>query len=210
VNSPKRLTVGIAILCFALLGGALLGGSAVAKKKKKKKSATVTATAGATTIPNGITGPPLKYGFVNVPLTIGKKAKGKVVSPAGPNLTVLVTGVEDALDDVILRLIAPNGRSVGLSAPDPVAGQTQVGPLTFTANSPLAACEAPPPGQCADPDYLVLPPYAGTIGDVGLASFIGLNAKGTWTLRVLNDGDQGALTLNSARLEVPTVSKPEK
>jgi hypothetical protein len=196
------------VTCLGLLGGALFGGTAVAKKKKG--GGTVTATAGAAVVPPAVIGPPDRFGVAAIPLTVGKKAKGKVVSYEGVRVTYQLTaGSNLFLNDIFMRLTAPNGRTVFVEKPQVPVGITTVGPLTLTPNSSVQMCPALPITACADPDDTLAAPFAGTAQSSGLEYFRGLPAKGTWTLKVLMFDDQGPVTVNSVKLEVPVVSKPK-
>ena len=207
MKTSKRLSVAVIVGCIALLGGALLGTAEA--KKKKKKSATVTVSrATPTTIP-------VRTGDVNsiatVPLTIGKKAKGKVVSPEGPTVTYQLLGAAGELFKLNIRLTAPNGRTTVISNPAGVL-DTAVGPITYTANSAIGTCSAtlaPPPPPCENPEDTLLAPYIGTARDSSLDTFNGLSAKGTWTVKVTNSSTTQAATLANVKVTVPTVSKPQ-
>jgi len=195
------------ITCLALLGVVAIGGTADAKKKKSK-STTVTATRTAPAIaPQHAVG--AARVLLPIPLSIGNKAKGKIVDSESPSITYTLTGSVDALASTNLKLTAPNGRTVGIFNPADGHDDTTVGPLTLTANSPFDICAAwdtnPPP--CADPEANLLAPYAGTIGDASLDLFSGIGAKGTWTLKVLNGSTTEPVTLLNAKLSVPTASK---
>lgn len=209
MKKSKRLSVATVVGCMALLGALVIGGTADAQKKKKKSS-TVTATRTAPAlIPQHAVGAPRT--LVPIPLTIGKKAKGKIVEAGGPQLTYTLTGAAGELDEVAIRLTAPNGRTVGLLNPAD-NDDTVVGPITLTANSPFGVCnvdpaDTPPPPPCADPENVILAPYAGSVGDTSLALFNGIGAKGTWTLKLISFSTTQPATLVSARLAVPTASK---
>ena len=198
------------VACLALLGALVIGGTADAKKKKKK-SATVTATRAFPTVaPQHATGTPRV--LVSIPLTIGKKAKGKIVDSEAPKITYTATGSPGPLENLELRLTAPNGRTVGLANPADGVDDTVVGPFTLSANSPFGVCQVtaadpPPPPPCVDPENVLLAPYAGEAGDPGLAWFSGIGAKGTWTLKIINASTTEPVTLVSAKLSGATASK---
>jgi hypothetical protein len=152
------------------------------------------------------------FGVATVPLTVGKKAKGKVV---GWDSLIVTTSwsapVPDVLDDVFARVKAPNGRTVGLAAPPIDSTVTAAGPTTETPNSPFGFCvpsSTPPPPPCADPDNTLGPPYAGTIGNTALAFFGGVPAKGTWQVQILNTNTTSGATLNSVTLSMSLKTAP--
>jgi hypothetical protein len=209
LKTSKRLSVAAIIACLALLGALVVGSTADAKKKKKQSS-TVTATRTAPALaPQHAMGSPRT--LVPIPLTIGKKAKGKIVDSGSPELTYTITGAAGELSGLEMRLTAPNGRTIGIYNPAD-DDDTVVGPLTITANSPIDVCnviaaDPPPPPPCLDPEETLLAPYAGTVGDAFLASFNGIGAKGMWTLKLINHSITQPATLISAKLTVPTASK---
>jgi hypothetical protein len=207
--------LGVLALALTVTVG-LLGGVAEAQKKgkKKKKGAkqvTVSKTA-PTTVPAGNVATN-QFGVATVPLNVGKKAKGKVVSSNSVTVTTSWSAPAGSLDEVfVARLKAPNGRTVGLASPPFDDAATTAGPITETPNSAASFCVpavAPPPPPCADPDDTLGPPYAGTVGNNGLAFFGGVPARGTWTLQVLNGDAANAVTLNSVSVRIGLVSKPK-
>ena len=206
----SRLAVlGIAALSVCLAVG-LASGAAEAKKKGKKKSAkqiTVSKTT-PTAIPAN---PPTSTTaqFVQVPLTVGKKAKGKVVAPDSVAVTYKLSGPVPPPDNgdlghLELSVTAPNGRQIFLDQPDD-HNASVIGPLTEAANSSTFACVpelAPPPPPCEDPEQSLGPPYAGTISNVSLAFFAGIGARGTWTFKVRNFNDV-QFSVDSVSLRIP-------
>jgi hypothetical protein len=204
MKTRGKMKMAAAFACIALLGGAVFGGTADAKKKHKKgaNSVTVSKTA-ATAIPKASATVGSK---TDVPLVIGNKAKGKVVGADAPSLTLSMSGDAGALSGMSMemQLIAPNGRAVFLFPP--AGGESAWGPTTYTANSSVGPCQpgpTPPPPPCFDPNDTLGPPYAGTVGDTDLTAFNGIRAKGTWTVRVLNFEDTHAATLGPVSLTVP-------
>src|SRR5262245_57246067 len=121
MNSRRsRLALmGALALVLSVTVGLVSGSVADAKKKKKKSGANSVTVSQATptAIPAGIA-PSVssagKLGFASVPLTVGKKAKGKVVGWDSATLTTTFTGSSPtALTNVFMELSAPNGRTVG-------------------------------------------------------------------------------------------------
>jgi hypothetical protein len=215
-NKRSRLALaGVLALAVSVTVGLLSGSVADAKKKSKKAGSVSVSNTTAHSIPAATTGPS-RWGFVDIPLTVGKKAKGKVVALESVTVTTTWSSTTSGdINSVFARLIGPNGRIVGLSAPpfDGAPNYTAAGPVTETANSPNRFCfgsAAPPPPPCADPNQTLAPPYAGTVGNSGLLAFAGGQAKGTWTVRVLNSSTTATTAkLNSVTLTVPLANKPQ-
>lgn len=219
MNSGRSRFALFGVLALAMcVAFALVAGTADAKKKKKKKggnSVTLSQTT-PTAIPAGdaVTG---ISGVATLPFTVGKKAKGKVVSSNSLTATFQVSDPAGSLDDLDLKVIAPNGRTVFLDNPALFAGsgsETVVGPLTQTANSSTGYCApnpAPPPPGCpaGDPDNILPPPWAGTARNLDLAFFSGVQARGTWLLKVINFSTSSTHVLNMAsiHMDLATVAK---
>jgi hypothetical protein len=217
--------VGVLALATCVTVGLATGSVADAKKKKKKGGGTVTVSQTApTAIPPAVASTPAAEGhagFVSVPLTVGNKAKGKVVGWDTLTVTSTFTGSSNsALIGVFAEVTAPNGRTAGLFNPvsdffntGPTGGNTTSGPLTETPNSPFGICIAdpgPPPNPpCFNPENTVGPPnYAGTIGNPGLEAFGGVPAKGTWTVKLFNSSTTSTATLNSLSMSMNLKANP--
>jgi hypothetical protein len=208
--------LGVLALALSVTVG-LLSGSVADAKKKKSKATKVTASSNTVvTIPPRVTGPPLKDGVVNVPLTVGKKAKGKVVALDSVVVTTTWSSTNSGdLNAINARLISPNGRRTNISAPasDGAPAYTASGPTTETANSPNSFCSnaaSPPPPPCADPNQTLSRPYAGTIGNLGLLTFAGGQAKGTWILELIDTSTTATTAkLNSVSLTIPLANPPK-
>jgi hypothetical protein len=198
MNASKRFSLGVVIACLALLGGAIFGGTAIAKKKSSNK-ATISA-APRTIVPATGNGQGTRFGVTTVPFTVSKKFKGRTVAADSVTLSYSLSGLAGALDDYELRLTNPKGRTVSLSSPG-TPQSTTVGPLTITPNSPFGTCGVPP---CADPFNTVLGPgFVGTIGDTSLTAFTGTSMRGTWVLSILDtDSTNPVASLTSATLSV--------
>lgn len=224
--------LGALALVLSVTVGLVSVSVADAKKKKGKKggnSVTVSRTT-PTLIPPTPAGPGTKTSLVSIPLVVGKKAKGKVVSADSVAVTYSLTGTPPSPPDAgslwetDLSIAAPNGRTVGLSPPgfdDPNTSAT--GPTTETPDSPFFPCNlvdgfpTPQPDVCdtsgqTDPDATLVPPaYVGTRGNNNLALFGGLPAKGTWTVQARNFGTTlGPSTLTSISLQIGLVPAPKK
>ena len=214
-SKRSRLALmGVLALALSVTVG-LVSGSVADAKKKKSGKVTVSKTT-PTSIPSAA-GPNSPDSSTTVPLTVGKKAKGKVVGFDSVSVTTNWTGSDDqALGSVFSELIAPNGRKVGLQAPVwnfAGAGNQTSGPTTETPDSSVNACFPTTPRPCPggafnDPDATLGPPYAGTIGTTGLANFGGVPAKGTWQLRVFNGSTTRTATLNSVSITITLISAP--
>jgi hypothetical protein len=233
-SKRSRLALMTAVaLVSCLTVGLLSGAAADAKKKKKKGSSSVTVSKTTPTeIPTTPADPAAKFSTVSIPLAVGKKAKGKVVSPDSVSVTYSFTGTPadnggsgdpGSLFETDLDLMAPNGRLVDLDPPgfnDPLTAAT--GPTTETPNSRFFPCfvdgfPIPQPDVCdptahQDADATLVPPaYAGTMRNIELAFFNGVPARGTWTALVHNFADDlGPSTLTSISVRIGLVKAPAK
>jgi hypothetical protein len=221
MRSRKSRFALVAVLALALsvTVGLVSGSFAEAKKKKQKKSGRVTVSK---TTPIAIPVKPALTGndtMTTIPLTVGKKAKGKVVGWDTLTITTSFSSTTTGgLNSITAELTAPNGRTASLNNPmvSTVAGNTTSGPLTETPNSPFNACfpgagpggNPCPGGSNEDPEATVGPPYAGTIGNGGLSAFGGVPAKGTWTLKVFDSNTTTPGTLNSVSLSLTLKNAP--
>lgn len=217
VKRSRLALAGVLALALGVTLGLVSGSVADAKKKKHKKSNSVTISKSTSTpIPAG-DGVNQIAGVASVPLTVGKKAKGKVVGFGSTSVTFGASGEAGQLDALDLKLIAPNGRTVFLDNPEELVGpgnDTSFGPLTETPDSPVFFCRpdpSPPPAGCpnGDPDNSLGPPFAGTAGEDQLALFNGGPAKGTWTLRVLNFSTLSTFVLSPVTLHISLITAPK-
>ena len=211
----SRLTLlGVLALTMCVTVGLAAGADAAKKKGKKKgvKQVTVAKTT-PTAIPAGDETNQIA-GVASVPLAVGKKAKGKVVDSVA--VTYQLSDPAANLNDVDPKLVAPNGRTVFITNPSQFFGDgdtlTVVGPLTTTPNSVTGFCfpnPAPPPPGCpgGDPDNTLGPPFAGTIGDLDLALFSGVPARGTWQFKALNFSAVGSHVLNSVSIKIALANR---
>jgi hypothetical protein len=188
----RKLPLAGAICVLALLAGALLGGSAIAKKKKHTthSRANVTQIVNAL-VPNRTVGGP--YGVLRSPITLGKKYKGKTIGDV--NVTFQTGGSSaGAASDLLVKLSAPNGNTVVLF--NGGLGQN-VGPLTLDDETRAEICNDPTP-PCADPDDTLGPPYAGKAQPLeSLSHLNGGTMKGTWILSVFDTDSTPASTVNA-------------
>jgi hypothetical protein len=194
--------VGVLALAISVTVG-LVSGSVADAKKKKKSSKTVTVSkTGPIAVPMATTGPSGVDGHVDVPLIVGKKAKGKRVALDTLTVTTSWTSAANGdLNPLSAELIAPNGRTVGLNAPffdNQVANQ---GPTFETPNTSQTVCTATTP-PCSGVDQTLVRPYAGPDKNVALLAFDGVSAKGTWILRLSNFSSTVTGNLASVTLQM--------
>ncbi len=213
---PRLALIGVLALAVCV-AASLAAGAAAAKKGKKKRANAITISKIApTAIPAG-DGVNALAGVAAVPLTVGKKAKGKVVSPSSLSVTYQLTDPAANLTDIDIKVTAPGGRTVALDNPTLFFGDgdtvTTVGPLTQTADSAAGYCfpdPTPPPAGCpdGDPDNALAPPWAGTARLLALANFSGVGAKGTWTVKALNFSTRDTHVLSSVSIHMKLIAKP--
>ena len=199
-------------LALVIAVGLALASSAEAKKKHKKSPNVFRASLSPNAaIPDG----PATSGSatpVVSSVTVGKKFKGKTVGD------VNVTGIQttgnntNSASDLEFRLSAPSGR--GLLIIDGGLQGASIGPLTLDDNTFQSICFSTTP--CTYAPQTLNPPYAGTsnllfVGsgmNGALSRFNGLPMRGTWTLTVWdNDNDGDTSVLNSWGLQI-TAEKP--
>ena len=177
--------LGILALALAVTVGTTAG-VAEAKKGKKKggKGGHVTVTAPATPLPPAIGG---IGSLTDIPLRVGKKAKGKVVATGSVEVTATFTGLKGFADGIEVELVDPDDLSVDLDFPFDDE-TTLVGPLTWTPHSHFFLCPslAVIPAPCANPKFNIIRPYIGRVGLNELALYYGLPARGVWHLLVVN------------------------
>jgi hypothetical protein len=213
----SRLTL-LGVLALAVCVTVGLAGGADAAKKKGKKKGVKQITVSKTT-PTDIPPAPNddQDSLTSIPLTVGKKAKGKVVSGNSVKATVTVsdpnfTGTDGDTGHVGLVVQSPSGRQVFLSQPDDHNIGT-LGPITFSPDAATFACvpdTPPPPPPCSNPEATLGPPYAGTVGEYDLAIFTGVTARGTWNFRVFNDDPTQGVVINSVSLNIGLQSVPKE
>ena len=214
-KKSRLALMGALALVMALTVGLLSGSVADAKKKKKKKSGATSVTISKTTptaVPPSTGNPPTTPGtrsLVSFPLTVGKVAKGKVVSLDSFNVAYSLTGAARtatapaAASQLRVSITSPQGREINVT--NPGAGDqnaTNIGPVNVTPDSPFGVCQITVTAtetHCnnttaiQDPESTVAPPtYSNApIGSLALAGFGGMAAQGTWTVKVRNFSDAG-------------------
>jgi hypothetical protein len=207
----RHLSVGAVVAVVALLGGALFGGAAEAKKKHKPKTcAPAVQTTGPVAIPDRPPGPLAVDGQVAIPLIVGGKAcKGKTV--ANLDVTYQTTGATaNAAPDLYFRVTSPDGRTYTITG-NGFSGMS-IGPVTLTMHTPVQTCfgaTPPPPPPCTnqDPDATLNPPYVGVARDTDLPLYIGAPVRGTWVFRAFDAGNLDTSILNFAKLAI-TAQRP--
>jgi hypothetical protein len=200
-------------LCTAL--AMTFGSVADAKKKKKAKGATVFSQVlqANAAIPDDVaSGHSIP---LDSTLTVGKKFKGKVVGDVNVTSIQTTGSAAGAAQDLIMRVIAPNGHSVRLWSGG--FGDQSIGPLTLDDDTPVSICnDATPP--CSWAVDTLNRPFAGTsnlqflgAGGTGpLSTLNGVAMNGTWTFQIWDEGQVGKTSvLNSWGLQV-TAARPVK
>jgi hypothetical protein len=188
------MTFGVIVACSALLGGAVFGGVAEAKKTKPFNGTRTVNLLVPNKVQGGFDG--VLRSSINVPK---KKFKGKTARDVKVMFQTSGGG-PDSADDLDFELTAPGGRTVDLVGGLP--GQS-IGPLTLSPNTSVRICPSVPPPFCTDPEASLYPPFFGTARDNGLAQFTGVNMPGNWTLSVFDRaGPVSASILNQWGLSV--------
>lgn len=203
LNGSKRMSVAAAATCLALLGGAVIGGAADAKRGKKRKSCNPTVEKTVIAAIPDRPSPDDFFGVLATPIEVtGKACKGKKV--ANVDVTFQTTGLTgEAAEDLFFRLTSPDGRTFDVTG-NGFSGQS-IGPVTLTARTNVQTCFAPPPAPpppCLDPDVALNPPYQGTARDADLPSFNGAPVRGTWTFTAFDFEDANPSVLNLVELAI--------
>jgi hypothetical protein len=201
-KKSRLALVGVLALAISVTVGLASGSVADAKKKTKNKTAVVSKTVN-TAIPDHIAGGTARDGQLDVPLSVGKKFKGKVVGADGVSVTFQTTGDSaNSASDLVVYVVSPKGRLVTLN---PNIGNFQagqsVGPLTLSPNSSVGLCAAATP-PCANPLQTLNRPFVGTAGDTGLANFHGTQVQGTWKVIFLDTANTKTSIVNSVKLAI--------
>jgi subtilisin-like proprotein convertase family protein len=181
------IVVGVLSMC--LVFGSLAGVANAKKKKKASSTANVTVPINQV-VPPATPGPPFRNSLLSSTTVLGKKFKGKQIGDVNATVSWTVSGPGSDLDDLLVRLIAPNGASSFLV--DNNLFGTTLGPLTLDDEAPFRITgDDPADDQISD---LVYAPYVGkaTPSFIPLAVMDGGPAKGTWTLQVFNFEDDPA------------------
>jgi hypothetical protein len=186
------------ILALALCAALVVSTAAGAQKKKGKKgprAVNITKTVGAP-VPD----PPVgQFGVLSSTIEVGKQFRGKRIRDV--DVTLQVTGAgpgANSVQDIVARLIAPNGASTTLFFEDLGPGNL-IGPLTLTDESLLLLGD----GVANDPTRLFAP-YQGSARPEGSPLWKMDNGPvaGPWTLRLLDVAVTETSVLASWRLNV--------
>jgi subtilisin-like proprotein convertase family protein len=208
VKRHGRLALfGMLALALSVMVG-LVGSADAAKKKKKKGANGVVVQKLNVPIADRAVGAP-QAAVTPIDFAVPNSFGKKIV--ANTTITIQITGSgPDYLDDLEARLVAPNGRRVGVNLPNSgIAPNQSFGPTTFTANTQNDYCFDPTP-PCDDPDDVIGPPsYAGNVRELGMTDFDGVKMKGKWTLKILDFSNTLAGTVNLAKLQVKAAKPPE-
>lgn len=211
-GTPRRwaLMAGVIALGVCTALALAFSGPAVAKKKGKTPRFFQAVVQPNAAIPeDAATGHSTP---VDSTITVPKKFKGRVV--ADVNVTGIQTtgSTAGAAANLVMRIIAPNGRSVRLWSGG--FGDQSIGPLTLDDDTPVSICNASTPPCEYGPDTLNQP-FAGTsnlqflgAGGTGpLANLDGLAMRGTWTFEIWDEQAGKTSTLNSWGIQI-TAARP--
>ncbi len=217
----RTRTALAASLALALIGLLATAGPAEAAKKKAKTGPFSQMKAVNAAIPEGPAAGNRATPLVST-ITVPKKYKGKVVGD------VNVTGIQTtgsgagAGNHLGASLSAPNGRTIDLFVGIGGVALQSIGPWTIDDDTSVSICNQTSAIPCTDATRTLYPPFAGTSNTIfnfsggfppngPLASFYRVPMNGTWTFRIFDLTNTGALTstLNQWGLRV-TPAKPVK
>jgi hypothetical protein len=204
VMSKRSRFALVGVLALALCATAGLTASAAQAKNK------VTRTCKSTPVPDAGPLPTQVWGQAVCEAKLGNKFKGLQVGRVELR-DISLTGTEaGAIDDLTLRLVAPQGNVEPVVRPFTGSpGLLAIGPYTAKQNTSTTACSSPP---CSDPFATAVPPYSNVaIQESGFHEFIGDKVKGTWKLYVFDtDNGNGTSTLAGAQLFIKFYRPPTK
>jgi hypothetical protein len=158
-------------------------------------------------IPNAVGDPPVATpGVLDSEIQVGRVGRGRKVRDVNLTLQTLGTGGEVPARELDVRLIAPSGAQARLffllDGPFGVSNPS-IGPLTLDDEARLNLGLGAP----RNPNFLYMP-WAGTATPLAeadgsaLAALDGGRARGTWTLRIVDQFPEGRSRLVFWRLEV--------
>ena len=212
--SMRRARTSILALSLCVAVG-FTGAVADGAKKKKKK---VPRNFAAAKVVNASIPDEVAVGAstpVTSTITVPKKFKGRRVAD------VDVTGIQttgsgaSAADDLVMKLTAPNGRTVQIW--NTGLGDVSIGPLTLDDDTRTSICNSDVP-DCIGPNQTLTRPFAGTanllaLGSQGsgpLSAFDGIPMRGTWTFAIWDEVTVGTTSvLNGWGLRI-RAAKPVK
>lgn len=198
--------MGVLALVLSLTAG-LTAGAQAAKKKKKSPSVSVFDKSTAAAIPDRPPGATAFVGVLDSTITVGKKLKGREVADVDVGLSA--TGPANQLADLEFYLISPSGTTVFLTgdnggllgATSYGTGNCNTGATTFSDETQNFVSNGTPPATFPG---TVFSPWAATVQPDGfpLSIIDGGPARGTWTLRAVDDQNGNAFTLNCWKLAI--------
>ena len=187
-------------------------GAGAAPKKKAPKAPPkvgVFKVAVPQPVPDRAPGATAFVGFLDSTINVGRRYKGREISDVDVGLSVL--GPANAVADIELYLRSPNGATVFLAGDHAGrdfntsygTGDCTTGPTTFTDETQNFISDGDPPATFPG---TVFSPWANIVQTDGfpLSVLDGGKAKGTWTLRVVDDTAGNQFALNCWQLTLRT------
>ena len=211
-KQSRLALIGVLALVASVTVGLGVGGAAEAAKKKKGGNKAKTFQNGTQLLipddPPGATFP----GQLDATIKVGKAMKGKQVG----DLDASVRITHAATADLDIFLIAPNGATVALANDNPgQVGNTGYGAGNADCSGAMTIFDdetvnfLSPPGTVVNEPGEIISPWAGKVEPQGFPAPLNIvdggRAKGTWTLRILDDTNGEVGTLNCFKIRI----KPE-
>lgn len=160
-------------------------------------------------VPDRAPGATAFVGLLDSTIRVGRRYKGREISDVDVGVSVL--GPAGATDDIELYLRSPNGATVFLAGDHAGqdgnssygTGDCTTGPTTFTDETENFISDGEPPATFPG---TVFSPWANIVQTDGfpLSVVDGGKAKGTWTLRVVDDTAGSQFALNCWQLTLRT------
>ena len=160
-------------------------------------------------VPDRAPGATAFVGVLDSIINVGRRYKGHEISDVDVGLSVL--GPANALDDIELYLRSPNGATIFLAGDHAGrnlntsygTGDCTTGPTTFTDETQNFISDGDPPATFPG---TVFSPWSNIVQTDGfpLSVVDGGKARGTWTLRVVDDTAGDEFTLNCWQLTLRT------
>jgi subtilisin-like proprotein convertase family protein len=205
----RFVLMGVLALVLSLTAGLTAGAEAAKKKKKKSPSVSVFNKNTPAAIPDRPPGATAFVGVLDSTITVGKKLKGREVADVDVGLSAV--GPANQLADLEFYLRSPNGATSFLTGDNPGqtgatsygTGNCNTGATTFSDETDNFI-NIPP----SDPPSIfpgtVFSPWAATVQPDGfpLSIFDGGPARGTWTLRAVDDDTANTFTLTCWKLSI--------
>ena len=203
----RFVLMGVLALVLSLTAGLTAGAEAAKKKKKKSPSVSVFTKNTPAAIPDRAPGATAFVGVLDSTITVGKKLKGREVADVDVGLSA--TGPANQLADLEFYVISPNGTTVFLTgdnsgllgATSYGTGNCNTGATTFSDDTQNFVSDGTPPAVFPG---TVFSPWAATVQPDGfpLSVIDGGPAKGTWTLRAVDDNSGDTFTLTCWKLSI--------